>query len=60
MLILHISYYKYRLHKKLGLRLAIIYSLCTSNKSLHFSKADTKISIDGSGGFHTIPWLKYS
>ena len=29
-------------------------------KSLHISKADTKIFIGGSGGFHTIPWLKYS
>ena len=57
---LKITLYKYSFHKKLGLRLPTIYSLCISNKSLHISKADTKISIDGSGGLHTISWLKNS
>ena len=39
--------YKYRFHKKLGLRLATNYSRCLLNKPLHISKADTKIFIDG-------------
>ena len=38
--------YKYSFHKKLGLRLATIYSWCLLNKPLHISKANTKISID--------------
>ena len=46
---------KYSFHKKFGLHLATIYSWCISNKSLHISKAGTKIYIDGNGGLHTIP-----
>ena len=37
----------YSFHKKLGLRLATIYSWCLLNKTPHISKADTKISIGG-------------
>ena len=38
---------KYSFHKKLGLRLATIFSWCLSNKPLHISEADIKISIGG-------------
>ena len=38
---------KYSFYKKLGLRIATIYSWCLSNKPLHISKADTEISIGG-------------